>query len=56
MGVVLAALLIVWLNAGILLAIPGNAGAQFQLFALGIILVGSALLNGITNRKYSGSR
>lgn len=55
-GVVLAALLIVWLNAGILLAIPGNAGAQFQLFALGAILVGSALLNGITNRRYSGSR
>lgn len=55
-GVVLAALLIVWLNAGILLAIPGNAGSQFQLFALGAILVGSALLNGITNRKYSGSR
>lgn len=55
-GVVLAALLIVWLNAGILLAVPGNAGSQFQLFALGIILVGSALLNGITIRKYSGSR
>lgn len=55
-GVVLAALLVVWLNAGILLAIGGNTGAQFQLFALGVILVGSALLNGATNRRYSGSR
>ena len=55
-GVVLAALLIVWLNAGILLAIPGNGGTQFQLFALGVILIGSALLNGFTNRKYSDAR
>jgi ribose/xylose/arabinose/galactoside ABC-type transport system permease subunit len=51
-GVVLATLLIVWLNAGILLAVPGNAGSQFQLFALGIVLVFAALLNGLTQRKY----
>ncbi|MCZ2830850.1 ABC transporter permease [Modestobacter sp. VKM Ac-2986] len=51
-GVVLATLLIVWLNAGILLAVPGNAGSQFQLFALGIVLVFAALLNGLTSRRY----
>lgn len=53
-GVVLATLLIVWLNAGILLAVPGNAGGQFQLLALGTVLVFSALLNGLTNRRYGG--
>jgi ribose/xylose/arabinose/galactoside ABC-type transport system permease subunit len=51
-GVVLATLLIVWLNAGILLAVPGNAGSQYQLLALGVVLVFAALLNGLTNRKY----
>ena len=51
-GVVLAALLVVWLNAGILLAVPGNAGTQFQLFALGAVLVFAALLNGLTTRRY----
>ncbi|GAA4900917.1 ribose ABC transporter permease [Tessaracoccus lubricantis] len=55
MGVLLAALLITWLNAGILLAFSGNAGSQLQLFALGAVLVGAALLNGITTRRYSGS-
>lgn len=55
LGVFLAALLITWLNAGILLAFSGNAGSQLQLFALGAVLVGAALLNGITNRRYSGS-
>jgi ribose/xylose/arabinose/galactoside ABC-type transport system permease subunit len=51
-GVVLAALLVVWLNAGILLLFPGNQGAQYQLLALGLILVFAALLNGYTNRRY----
>lgn len=51
-GVVLAALLVVWLNAGILLLFPGNQGAQYQLLALGVILVFAALLNGYTNRRY----
>jgi ribose/xylose/arabinose/galactoside ABC-type transport system permease subunit len=51
-GVVLATLLIVWLNAGILLAVPGNAGSQYQLLALGVVLVFAALLNGLTTRKY----
>ncbi|WP_232662700.1 ABC transporter permease [Pseudonocardia sp. TRM90224] len=55
-GVVLAAVLITWLNAGILLYVPGNAGTQFQLFALGIILVFAALLNAITTRRYGGTR
>ncbi len=41
-----------WLNAGILLAVSGNAGSQFQLFALGAVLVFAALLNGLTTRRY----
>ncbi|MGD9530661.1 ABC transporter permease [Pseudonocardia sp.] len=55
-GVVLATLLVVWLNAGILLAFEGNAGAQFQLLALGAVLVFAALLNGVTTRRYGGTR
>ena len=55
-GVVLASLLIVWLNAGILLAFVGNEGAQFQLLALGTVLIFAALLNGLTTRRYGGSR
>lgn len=55
-GVVLAALLIVWLNAGILLAFVGNEGAQYQLLALGAVLIFAALLNGLTVRRYGGSR
>ncbi|GAA1904290.1 ABC transporter permease [Lapillicoccus jejuensis] len=55
-GVVLATLLITWLNAGILLAFEGNDGTQFQLLALGAVLVFSALLNGLTTRRFTGSR
>ncbi|NIZ89454.1 ABC transporter permease [Kineosporiaceae bacterium B12] len=55
-GVVLATLLIVWLNAGILLAVPGNSGSQYQLFALGIVLVVAALLNALTQRRYGGTQ
>ena len=53
-GVILAAMVIIWLNAGILLAFQGNVSGQVQLLALGILLVGSALLNGFTNRRYTG--
>jgi hypothetical protein len=52
----LATLLIVWLNAGILLAFVGNDGAQYQLLALGTVLIFAALLNGLTIRRYGGSR
>ncbi|MTD15519.1 ABC transporter permease [Nakamurella sp. YIM 132087] len=55
-GIVLATLLIVWLNAGILLYFVGNEGAQYQLLALGAVLVFAALLNGLTNRRYGGAR
>ena len=55
-GVVLATLLITWLNAGILLAFTGNDGTQFQLLALGVVLIFAALLNGLTTRRYGGSR
>jgi ribose/xylose/arabinose/galactoside ABC-type transport system permease subunit len=55
-GIVLATLLIVWLNAGILLAFVGNEGSQYQLLALGSVLVFAALLNGLTTRRYGGTR
>jgi ribose/xylose/arabinose/galactoside ABC-type transport system permease subunit len=55
-GVVLATLLVVWLNAGILLAFVGNEGSQYQLLALGTVLIFAALLNGLTIRRYGGSR
>ncbi|MBX6355620.1 MAG: ABC transporter permease [Micromonosporaceae bacterium] len=55
-GVVVAALLVVWLNAGILLAYEGSDGSQVQLFALGAVLVLSALLNAVTLRRRGGAR
>jgi len=55
-GVVLATLLITWLDAGILLAFEGNDGTQYQLLALGLVLVFAALLNGLTTRRFTGSR
>jgi ribose/xylose/arabinose/galactoside ABC-type transport system permease subunit len=51
-GVVMATLLVIWLNAGILLLFVGNLGSQLQSLALGTILVLAALLNGYTNRRY----
>lgn len=53
-GVLLATLLIVWLNAGIILYFEGNTGTQFQLLALGVVLILSALLNGWTTRRFRG--
>ena len=55
-GVVLAALLITWLDAGILLMFEGNAGTQHQLLALGAVLIFAALLNAYTTRRYGGTR
>jgi hypothetical protein len=46
--------LIVWTNAGILLVFPGNDGTQYQLLALGLVLILASLLNGLTRRKYEG--
>lgn len=54
-GVIIAALLVVWLNAGILLAFEGSDGSQFQLFALGALLVLSALLNAYSVRRGRGT-
>lgn len=51
-GVLLATLLVVWLNAGLLLAIPGNPGTQMQLLAMGIMLIGAALLNNYASKRY----
>ena len=53
-GVLLATVLIVWLNAGIILYFEGNTGTQFQLLALGVVLILSALLNGFTTRRFRG--
>jgi hypothetical protein len=53
-GIVLATVLIVWMNAGIRLAFEGNAGPQYQLLALGVLLVFAALLNGFALRRYGG--
>lgn len=54
-GVVLATLLVTWLNAGIGLSFEGNAASQYQLLALGLLLIFAALLNGIATRRYGGS-
>jgi len=54
-GVILAALLVVWLNAGILLFFEGSDGSQFQLFALGALLILSALLNAYSLRRGRGT-
>jgi ribose/xylose/arabinose/galactoside ABC-type transport system permease subunit len=53
-GIILATVLVVWMNAGIRLAFEGNAGPQYQLLALGLLLVFSALLNGFALRRYGG--
>lgn len=55
-GVVLAALLVTWLDAGILLMFEGNEGTQAQLLALGAVLIFAALLNAYTTRRYGGTR
>ena len=55
-GIVLATVLIVWMNAGIRLAFEGNAGPRYQLLALGVLLVFAALLNGLAVRRYRGVR
>ena len=54
-GIVLATVLVVWMNAGIRLAFEGNAGPQNQLLALGVLLVFAALLNGFALRRYGGA-
>jgi ribose/xylose/arabinose/galactoside ABC-type transport system permease subunit len=53
-GVIVAALFVVWLNAGILLYFEGAQGSQYQLFALGAVLIVSALLNTLTLRRDIG--
>ncbi|WP_347754851.1 ABC transporter permease [Agrococcus sp. ProA11] len=54
-GVLLAALLIVWLNASILIVVPGNDGAQAQLLALGLVLLGAALFGQFSLRRKRSS-
>jgi ribose transport system permease protein/erythritol transport system permease protein len=54
-GVLLASVLVVWLNAGIILYFEGNAGSQFQLLALGVVLILAALLNGLTTGRFRGT-
>lgn len=52
-GVVVAAVLITWLNAGLLISFSGSAGPRAQLLALGLVLIGSILLNSYAARKYN---
>lgn len=53
-GVIVAALFVVWLNAGILLYFEGSQGSQYQLFALGAVLIVSALRGTVTPRRRKG--
>lgn len=50
-GVLLAALLIVWLNASILIVVPGNAGTQLQFLALAVVLLGASLVDALPPRR-----
>lgn len=54
-GVLAATVLVVWLNAGIILYFEGNSGTQFQLLALGAVLILAALLNGLTTERFRGN-
>jgi ribose transport system permease protein/erythritol transport system permease protein len=49
-GVLLAALLVTWLNAGILLLFNNEQSSKLQLFALGGLLLLAALLNFFIGR------
>lgn len=51
-GVLLAALLVIWLDAGLLLLLPGSLGPEVELLTLGAILIGAALLTGYATRRY----
>ncbi|MCL6424163.1 ABC transporter permease [Brachybacterium sp. JHP9] len=51
-GTALAALLITWLNAAILISFQGSMGPRVQLLALGLVLLGAVLLNSYANRRY----
>lgn len=54
-GVLLAALFVVWMNAIILITFPGSLGSRVQLLALGVVLIGSVLLNQAAQmRRKSG--
>lgn len=50
-GAGLAALFIVWLNAAVLITVSGSLGPRIQLLALGVVLIGSVLLNTYANRR-----
>lgn len=52
-GTALAALLITWLNAAILISFQGSMGPRLQLLALGLVLLGAVLLNSYANRRYA---
>ncbi|MFC5937912.1 ABC transporter permease [Corynebacterium choanae] len=50
-GVVVGALLITWLNAGLLIGLQGSAGPRTQLLALGAVLLASIIVNNIAIAK-----
>ena len=47
-----SALLITWLNAGLLISMEGSAGSRAQLLALGLVLIASILVNSYAARRY----
>ena len=51
-GVITSALLITWLNAGLLISMEGSAGSRAQLLALGLVLIASILVNSYAARRY----
>ena len=52
LGIVLASLIVIFLYNGLGLALGANAGI-WQPFSLGVLLIGSALLNESLRRRFS---
>ncbi|MDO5747931.1 MAG: ABC transporter permease [Actinomycetaceae bacterium] len=50
-GTVLAALLVTWLNAAILISFEGSMGPRFQLAALGTLLLAAVILNTFSAKR-----
>lgn len=50
-GTVIAAILVTWLNAALLIAFAGSSGPRAQLLALGVLLVGAVYLNSVQLKR-----
>lgn len=55
-GVLLATLLIVWMNASILIVVPGNSGTQLQFLALAVVLLGASFVDARSARPRAGRK